>query len=103
MHDILFVQLRELGLKPWSDMAQEAGLADLAAFEVCNRSKGPVPRVADGIRLGKDLDVKGTPTLLVNGWKLGRTPSLDELDAMVKAVLAGRSPVDALDQSPSSD
>jgi protein-disulfide isomerase len=43
--------------------------------------------------LAEQLDVQGTPTLIVNGWKLGRPPSEEELDRMVKAILAGKSPV----------
>jgi hypothetical protein len=30
---------------------------------------------------------------VINGWKLARPPTLDELDHMVKAILAGKSPV----------
>jgi hypothetical protein len=40
------------------------------------------------------LDVQGTPTIIINGWKLGRPPTADELDGMVKKILAGKSPVD---------
>jgi protein-disulfide isomerase len=98
MLDVLYEQQHEFGLKPWSEMAKEAGVVDLGTFETCVLRKDVVPRVAAGKELGKVLDLKGTPTLLVNGWKLGRTPSLDGLDAMVKAILAGNSPVGEKDR-----
>jgi protein-disulfide isomerase len=93
MHDRLFDEQNSFGLKPWSDYATEAGVPDLAAFEACIKRGDPVPRIEEGKQLGTRLDVKGTPTLIINGWKLGRPPTLDELDHMVKAILAGKSPV----------
>lgn len=93
MHDQLFEQQDEFGLKSWTEMAREAGVRDLAVFDACAESKDPIPRVVEGKQLGEKLDVKGTPTLIVNGWMLARTPTARELDDMVKGVLAGKSPV----------
>lgn len=93
MYDLLFDQQDRFGLKPWSEFASEAGVADSAAFETCIKRTDPIPRVTDGKALGNQLDVQGTPTVVINGWKLGRPPTLDELDHMVKAILAGKSPV----------
>jgi protein-disulfide isomerase len=95
MYDRLFDQQESFGLKPWSEFAAEAGVPDSAAFETCSKRTDPIPRVVDGQRLGKEFDVQGTPTLIVNGWKLGRPPNLAELDSMVKAILAGKNPVGA--------
>jgi protein-disulfide isomerase len=94
MYDHLFDAQDSFGLKSWSEFATEAGVPDGGAFEKCIERTDPILRVAEGQQLGKDLDVQGTPTLIVNGWKLGHPPSEQELDAMVKAVLAGKSPVD---------
>jgi Na+:H+ antiporter, NhaA family len=93
MYDRLFEQQDSFGLKPWSEFAAEAGVPDGDAFENCIRRTEPIPRVVAGRQLGKALDVQGTPTLIVNGWKLGHPPSEVELEAMVKAVLAGKEPV----------
>jgi protein-disulfide isomerase len=93
MHDRLFELQDQFGLKPWTDMAEEAGVPDIPAFEICMSKTDPVPRVSEGQVLGKQLDIQGTPTVIINGWKLGRPPTEQELDGMVKAILAGRSPV----------
>lgn len=93
MQDDLYEQQKEFGLKPWTEFAAAAGVADLAAFESCIKSKEPLRRIVDGKQLAEQLDVKGTPTLVVNGWRLAKPPSAKELDGMVKAILAGRSPV----------
>jgi protein-disulfide isomerase len=39
--------------------------------------------------------VQGTPTIIINGWKLGHPPSEAEFDQMVQRILAGKQPVDA--------
>ena len=93
MYDLLFEQQYRFGLKPWSEFASEAGVADSAAFEACIKRTEPIPLVTEGKALGSQLDVHGTPTVVINGWKLGRPPTLEELDHMVKAILAGKSPV----------
>jgi protein-disulfide isomerase len=93
MYDLLFDQQDKFGLKPWSEFATEAGVPDTAAFEACIKRAEPIPRVSEGKALGSQLDIQGTPTVVINGWKLGRPPTLDELDHMVKAILAGNSPV----------
>jgi protein-disulfide isomerase len=99
MYDHLFDEQESLGLKPWNEFAAAAGVPDLAAFEACIKKSGPIPRVVEGQALGKEVDVQGTPTLVVNGWKLGHPPTEKELDEMVKAVLAGKEPVSGAGKS----
>jgi protein-disulfide isomerase len=93
MYDLLFEQQDKFGLKAWGEFATEAGIADSTAFEACIRRTDPIPRVTEGKALGNQLDVQGTPTVVINGWKLGRPPTLEELDQMVKVILAGKSPI----------
>ena len=93
MYDRLFDQQESFGLKPWSEFATEAGVLDGAVFETCIKRTDAIPLVAEGKALGKELDVQGTPTVVINGWKLGRPPNLEELDRMVKAILGGKSPI----------
>jgi protein-disulfide isomerase len=94
MCEQLFNQQDQFGLKSWNDLAAEAGIPDRATFKLCLESSAPVSRITVGHELGKQLDVKGTPTIIINGWKLGRPPSETELDQMVQRILAGRPPVD---------
>jgi protein-disulfide isomerase len=94
MYEQLFEGQDEFGLKPWDDYASAAGVPDMAAFDACIKKTDPIPRVEEGKALGAKLDVKGTPTIIINGWMLGRPPTEEELDGMVKKILAGKSPVD---------
>ena len=93
MYEKLFEGQESFGLTPWSEYAAAAGLPDPAAFDGCMKRTNPVPRVEQDKELGTNLDVKGTPTLIVNGWMLARPPSSDELVAMITAILAGKSPI----------
>jgi protein-disulfide isomerase len=93
MNDRLFEGQDQFGLKPWDVYATAAGVPDMAAFDACIKKTDQIPRVEEGKTLGAKLNVPGTPTIIINGWKLGRPPNAEELDAMVKASLAGKSPV----------
>jgi protein-disulfide isomerase len=95
MQNQLFTGQQLFGLKPWLEFATEAGIPDLAAFEACTRREGQITRVVEGRRLGDEIGVRATPTLIINGWKLAYPPSEDQLDRMIIAILAGESPVAA--------
>jgi protein-disulfide isomerase len=99
MYDRLFEEQSQLGLKSWSEFGAEAGISNGAAFDACIKRSDSIPRVVEGQQLGKEIDVQGTPTVIVNGWKLGNPPSEKELDEMVKAVLAGKEPVSGAGKS----
>jgi protein-disulfide isomerase len=94
MSEQLFKQQDQFGLKPWTEFATDAGVPDLVAYKLCLDSSAPLPRVTEGLELGKKLDVQGTPTIIINGWKLGHPPTEAELDQMIQRILAGKSPVD---------
>jgi protein-disulfide isomerase len=94
MHDQLFEGQDQFGLKSWDDYATAAGVPDLVSFDACIRKSDSIPRVEEGKALGAKLDVQATPTIIINGWKLGHPPSEQELDQMVQRILAGKSPVD---------
>jgi protein-disulfide isomerase len=93
MHARLYEWQDQLGLKQWSEFATAAGVADVAAFETCVRRTDPLERVVEGRKLADQLDVRGTPTVIINGWQLRRPPDATELEAMVKAILEGKNPV----------
>jgi protein-disulfide isomerase len=94
IYDQLFDGQDQFGLKPWGDYAAAAGVPDLAAFDACVKRSDAIPGVEEGRAFGKKLDVQGTPTVIINGWKLGHPPNEQELDQIVQRVLAGKSPVD---------
>jgi protein-disulfide isomerase len=93
MHARLYEWQDQFGLKPWSEFATAAEVADVAAFDSCVKRTEPLARVVEGRKLAEQLDVRGTPTVIVNGWQLRRPPDATELDAMVRKILEGKNPV----------
>jgi protein-disulfide isomerase len=81
-----------LGLKPWASFASEAGITDSARFDSCVKEVEPVARIQAGIAAADAFGVRGTPTLFVNGWRLPKPPSVDELLEAVAAFIDGRNP-----------
>jgi hypothetical protein len=63
-----------LGLRAWTSFAVDAGVRDVQAFNDCSRL--PVdafPRIGAGLDLGRRTGVRGTPTVWVNGNRIGRS------------------------------
>lgn len=87
-HDALFDGQDSLGLKAWVSFAGDAEVADTAEFDRCVHKTGDIPLVQSGVTAGKRLGIRGTPTVLINGWELSAPPtSSHQLDSLI-AVLA---------------
>ena len=93
MYDALYEGQNGFGVKPWGEYATAAGVPNVNDFDTCAKSTEPVARIEQGKQLAKSLEIQGTPTLIINGWKLSEPPTAEQLDAMVKAILAGKSPI----------
>jgi hypothetical protein len=85
------------GSVPWTDFARQAGILDVEQFDTGVNDTGPFERLEQSKKLGDELGVRGSPTVLVNGWKLPVTPSVEMFDTIVTNVVEGRSPVADLD------
>ncbi len=55
---------------------------------------GTLGRISAGRIAGSDVGVNATPTVLVNGWRIGTPPGDEELEAMVRRVSAGMDPIE---------
>lgn len=92
MHHELFARQDSLGLLPWSEYARAAGVDDLNAFDQCLEHSASVTpdAVRSGREAGERVGVTGTPTVLVNGWIMSRTPRAADLLRLAAGVRAGR-------------
>ena len=79
-----------LGQRPWVQFAAEAGVADTGAFQRCLRDSSYVDHVRRDVQAGKALNVLGTPTVLVNRWRIRGPNSRDAIDSLVQKELKGR-------------
>ena len=89
MHRALFQYQDSLGLKPWTEMALEAGVGDTVGFQKCLKSDSASSRVDIDVDVARRLSVNATPTLVVNGWKLPIPPDEVELRGIARSVRAG--------------
>ena len=90
--DIVFAQRDSLGLKDWQRYARGAGVADLSRFSRCMQDTTQQPLIAAGQVFGDKIHVEGTPTVIINGWRYHRTPSLATLDSAVAVLRRGGHP-----------
>lgn len=93
MHDILFENQRNLGIRAWDEMAIEAGVVDGVEFGRCLRKSSQSEAIVVGQQLAERLNIRGTPTLIVNGWQLTTVPDGAALESMVERVLQGHQPL----------
>lgn len=83
--DLLYAKQDSLGLKSWGAFAAEAGLQDTSTIVGCANSRSASPEIDAVLKLGRDV-VRGTPTVVVNGWVYPHPPSLDQIDSSRRAV-----------------
>jgi len=79
-----------LGQKAWSRYGREAMVPDSAEFARCSSDTARVERVDRGRALGSLLKVRGTPTVIVNGWRFATPPTDTQLRRVVNDLLNGR-------------
>lgn len=84
--DVIFTQQDSLGHKSWAQFAHEAGAADTSGVESCAKSSQSIPQIEAGLRIGQNVSLKGTPTVIANGWKLSKPPTRQQIDSMILAL-----------------
>lgn len=90
--DRVFRGQDSLGLKGWSAFADEAGVPYTVALNRCIRDTRSAPRVTQGLNAGAKIGVRGTPTVIINGWRLVGTPALSDLEHALTAIKRSEDP-----------
>jgi protein-disulfide isomerase len=83
-HDALFASTDSIGVVPWERFARIAGVPDVTRFKACAASEASVPALALDTAAGHELQVTGTPTMLVNERLITGVPPMDTLEAFVR-------------------
>jgi protein-disulfide isomerase len=86
-HTQLFAQQDSFGLKSWGWYANRAGIADTLSFNRCVQAMTFAPSVDSAMAQGKRLGLRGTPTVIINGWQYS-IPPYDSLTPMIREMLA---------------
>jgi protein-disulfide isomerase len=87
LHDSFFRNQQRLGRTPWAALAHEAGIADTARFTRCMSDSSTVARVQADIDVGRRLEVRGTPTVIVNEWRLTGAATFAVIDSIIASLL----------------
>jgi protein-disulfide isomerase len=76
-----------LGIRSWRSIATQAGVSDPAMIERCVMTTGAYDRLERGRALGDRVHIRGTPTVLINGWKFTGALSPSMLDSTITALV----------------
>ena len=91
MHDLLFAIGDSIGLVPWGNLAERAGMKDSARFLACMRDPAIAARIDVDIADGKRLSMRGTPLVMLNEWRTDGAPPFAVLDSVVRLLLERRT------------
>jgi protein-disulfide isomerase len=83
MYFRLYDDQKWLGEKPFEQFAHAAGVPDLSAFQACMRQEGAIPEVVRDTLLARQVGVRGTPTIIVNGMLFKQPPLRHQLDSLL--------------------
>jgi protein-disulfide isomerase len=93
IYDLFFSKQDSLGLKSFESYAMDSGVQDISAFTRCRDGSDAAARLAVDDRIAADTAAAflagghGTPTIIVNGVRLGQPPSEAELQSWVAEAL----------------
>ena len=87
--DTLYAAQGSIGERRWTAFASAAGIRDTIAFSTCVRDSTYDQRIRRDEAEGKRLKAHGTPTVLVNGWRVNGPLTLDVIEKLVSQELAG--------------
>jgi protein-disulfide isomerase len=87
--EVIYAKQDSLGLKSWGSYASEAGIQDTLRLATCARSSKMAQRIQAGLALGSEIKLNGTPTVVLDGWRFGETPTLDELERAIARRVRG--------------
>lgn len=83
--DIVFEKQDSLPSKSFGAFALDAGIRDTATVAACAIGEGRTRSIDQGIALGGELKIRGTPTVLIDGRMFAAPPTLEEIDSIVVA------------------
>jgi protein-disulfide isomerase len=58
-----------------------------------------VERIENGLAWGRKINVTGTPTVLINGWRFVGSMSVDSLSHIIDRVALGKPPLTSMDRA----
>jgi protein-disulfide isomerase len=88
----MFANQDSLGNRDWSWLSRSLEIQSSLSFERCASDTTTPPIVRAGLAIGSELNVAGTPTVFLNGWRFAGMPSDTEINRAVEDLLSGKTP-----------
>lgn len=85
--DASFESQQVFGYIPWDSLAVRAGVTRLHDFQTCIGQRSVKDAIDAGLKAGRNLNVRATPTVLVNGWRFDGAPPSGELAGLVNKLI----------------
>lgn len=89
---ITFERQDSLASVNWTLVASQASVADTVAFRTCLSADWPRVNIDRGVSLGKEVGVRGTPTVFINGWRVDGVPPDSTFERIVRNLLRSGRP-----------
>lgn len=89
-HDALYAAQDSIGRLAWSTLATRAGVRDTSRFQSCLTGQQQRARVQEDVAAGESLHLLGTPTVLVNQYRINGAATQAVIDSLVRVVLLER-------------
>jgi protein-disulfide isomerase len=83
-HNLLFSLRDSVANHPIANLGHLAGISDTAAFAACSRGPEAVELVEQDLRAARTLQLRGTPSILVNGRVMPGVMSVGSLELVVQ-------------------
>lgn len=95
--DLLFASQDRIGTTRWSVFAEEAAVPDIPSFRRCMAEEATRGRVEEDLRLGQEIGVRTTPTIIVNGQAFFGADAMEAIEDLIRRTLAEQSQVVSFD------
>lgn len=89
--DLVYQKQDSLGLKSYGSFANDIGVLDTARVSACASDTSRVAELDAQAKLGEELPIRGTPTVVLDGWILQQPPSTRRVDSVVASARIRRS------------
>lgn len=87
----LFARQDSIGLIDWRRFGSLAGVPDSSEFDACMAAPERFAGADAGSALAARMAISGTPTVIINGWRLPRPPTRDTLLRMLTDATQGKA------------
>lgn len=88
---MLFSGGEDFDSENWLALAKDAEVPGLGSFSTCLRQQQPAEIIAADEKVGRDIGVRATPTLIIDGDILEGSPTLETIQSFVRRNIAGGS------------